>query len=152
MDVDFSDATSNASSTVLDLVEADDLDEINVADTEDVEDLTAAAPGVSKDNGAEEVLQDAGVEELKRGGISVKPRPYQLEMLEESLKKNIIVAVRLEAVLSFAKYTHTKCTVTYNCNRWILVLERRMCKTSLSTTHIIQTPLRPLLICLLILL
>lgn len=30
---------------------------------------------------------------LKDGPPEIKPRPYQLEMLEESLKRNIIVAV-----------------------------------------------------------
>jgi len=37
---------------------------------------------------------------LDDGTPNIKPRAYQVEMLEESLKKNIIVAVRFKIRLS----------------------------------------------------
>ena len=55
-----------------------------------VEDLT----------GEDEVFHDTqsspGPSNLKAGEPTIKPRPYQLEMLEESLQRNIIVAVRAQ--------------------------------------------------------
>ena len=36
-----------------------------------------------------------------------KPRSYQLEMLEESMQRNIIVAVRLSSSLNLQRLTHS---------------------------------------------
>ena len=47
---------------------------------------------------------------LADGGAAMrnifKPRSYQLEMLEESMRRNIIVAVQLSSSLNLKRLTH----------------------------------------------
>jgi hypothetical protein len=57
--------------------------EAAITHAEVVEDLTSE----------EHILSPASTVALQDGVAVIKPRPYQTEMVEESLKKNVIVAV-----------------------------------------------------------
>lgn len=81
---DFDDSASDASETVL----ADfDNDELSHLQDEIVEVVTHEINDFLSDEGSLASLT------LDDGPPIIKPRPYQLEMVEESLKRNIIVAV-----------------------------------------------------------
>lgn len=80
------DSASVASETILAHSHFDDGELSRVPD-EIVEDLTDAIDDFLSDEGSLSSLS------LADGSPVIKPRPYQLEMVEESLKKNIIVAV-----------------------------------------------------------
>lgn len=56
---------------------------------EAIEDLCSDTPPLSVGD------EDGGGEGEKEEAVTVTPRTYQLEMLEESLKRNVIVAVCL---------------------------------------------------------
>ena len=58
-----------------------------------------------------------------RGAGTFDSRAYQLEMLEESIKRNIIVAVIIY-VLGLYRYI----SLTVFCARWIPGAAKRMCK------------------------
>jgi hypothetical protein len=81
---DSDDSTSDTSETIL--VHFDD-DELPRLPDEIVEDLTDGIDDFLSDEGSLSSLS------LAYGAPVIRPRPYQLEMVEESLKKNIIVAV-----------------------------------------------------------
>jgi hypothetical protein len=57
---------------------------------ESVEDLTTEIVDVSSDDAASDEIVNV---DLGNGEVAFKPRAYQIEMLEESLKRNIVVAV-----------------------------------------------------------
>lgn len=81
---DSDDSSSETSETVL---LQDDLDEVPITTTPLVEDLTGSDKFLSDESSlASLVLKD---DEPPK----IKPRPYQKEMFEESLTRNIIVAV-----------------------------------------------------------
>jgi hypothetical protein len=80
----FDDSDSDASETVLAHV---DNDELPLVQHEIVEDLTDEIDDFLSDQGSLTSLT------LGDGPPMIKPRPYQLEMFEESLKRNIIVTV-----------------------------------------------------------
>ena len=64
---------------------------------------------------------------------SFMPRAYQLEMLEESLRRNIVVAV---SAVSYEASTGVALGLT--CSRWTWVAARRILSTELflySLTH-----------------
>ena len=63
-------------------------------------------------------------------GTLFKGRAYQLEMLEESMRRNIIVAVLFPRSLGFQRLIYF---------RWTLVQERRLCIASLPCHHHILT-------------
>jgi len=81
---DSKDSCSEASDTLLEYLDEDELPQSAyktiVDDAIGIDDFLANEGSV-----APLTLDD--------GSPSIKPRPYQLEMLEESLKRNIIVAV-----------------------------------------------------------
>lgn len=66
-----------------------------------------------------EVYDD--VNQISQDAMQHRSRGYQLEMLAESLKGNIIVAV-CNPFLSIMLLLHT------DRHRWILEVERRTCK------------------------
>ncbi len=84
------DSGSETSETVL---QQDSLDEIPVTTIPQVEDLTEEDKFLSDTSSLSSLI-------LNDGPPKIKPRPYQLEMLEESLKRNIIVAVRASFLIS----------------------------------------------------
>ena len=75
---------------------------------------------------AAELLGAEGEPTVHKGasgfGNLVTGRAYQLEMLEESMRRNIIVAVLFPRSLVFQRLIYS---------RWTLVQERRLCTTSL---------------------
>lgn len=79
---DSDDASSEASDTAF---QPDDIDNI-VTSIPLIQDLTDEDKFLSDTSSLSSLL-------LKDGPPEIKPRPYQLEMFEESLKRNIIVAV-----------------------------------------------------------
>jgi superfamily II DNA or RNA helicase len=80
--MDDSDVSSETSNTAL---HPDDADNI-VTHTSIVQDLTDEDRFLSNAS-----LLSSSV--LKDGPLEIKPRPYQLEMFQESLKRNIVVAM-----------------------------------------------------------
>lgn len=80
---DFDDTSSETSDIV---IQHDELDDIPVFATPLVQDLTDEDKFLSDEGSLSSLI-------LKDGPPEIKPRPYQLEMFEESLKRNVIVAV-----------------------------------------------------------
>ena len=96
--MDLDDSDSELSDSILPLPNPDD--DFPVKANEIVEDLTGEADAFLNDEASLSSLS------LLDGPPVIKPRPYQTEMLQESLRRNVIVAV------SFA------CHVVYY---WLLI-------------------------------
>ena len=62
-------------------------------------------------------------EKLHRDLTLLKPRAYQLEMLEESLRQNVIVAVRPRKLGVFEKSS----LLIFGACRWKLAVGRHRC-------------------------
>lgn len=78
---DFNDARSEASDSLF-----EDEAAVSIPATEVVDDLTGETDDLSSENGS--------FASLNLNGCPVmKPRPYQIEMVELSVQRNIIVAV-----------------------------------------------------------
>ena len=78
-------SASDTSETILAQFDDDELPHLQAVQSEIVEDLT-------DDDFLSDEASIASLT-LNDGSPVIKPRPYQLEMVEESLKRNIIVAV-----------------------------------------------------------
>ena len=91
---DVEESSSDTSSTVLDLANKDlnDARENTNEGKEITEDLTTE--DACTINGESTSIPSSPIEGLP----VIKSRPYQLEMLEESLKRNIIVAVSISDI------------------------------------------------------
>lgn len=117
------DALSEASSTILEEAAASDSSFVTTRlDNDITEDLTKEADTQSSDgsiqidkSSANGLKHDVGSTET----APVRARGYQLEMLEESLKRNIIVAVWL--------YVPERKLNTDVIYRWIQDLVKHMC-------------------------
>ena len=113
---DSDDSASDLSETILAAFDGDQLP--NLA-AEVVEDLAA---GNESDDLSDEV--SLASLSLMEGPPAIKPRPYQIEMVEGSLKQNIIVAVLV----------HIQLTLHHESDqmndRWTQDLGRLMCEWS----------------------
>ena len=101
----------------------EEADAVEAADVnnEVVEDLTA-----------EECIPSPGSTEALQDGVpTIKARPYQKEMMEESLKKNIIVAVSHETCKSRSIRNACQEITDVLLHRWTLEVGRRMCESRL---------------------
>jgi len=83
--MDLDDPDSELSDSILPLPNLDD--DLPVKANETVEDLTGEADAFLNDEDSLSSLS------LIEGPPVIKPRPYQTEMVQESLKRNVIVAV-----------------------------------------------------------